>query len=108
MTNKWQENFDENAAADVDVEQQFKKPPMYHVILLNDDYTPMDFVVDVLCRFFNMTNEKATDVMLDIHYKGKGQCGTYSSDVAQAKVRQVTEYAISHEHPLKCTVEQAS
>ncbi|SET29071.1 ATP-dependent Clp protease adapter ClpS [Thalassotalea agarivorans] len=89
------------------IEQQVKKPPMYNVVLLNDDYTPMDFVVDVLCKFFNMNSDQATDVMLTIHYEGKGKCGTYTAEVAEMKVNQVSRYAKSHQHPLRCSMEQA-
>lgn len=107
MIDKWIGWTDEQTLTEDDVANKIKMPPMYHVVLLNDDYTPMDFVVDVLELFFNMDNEKATQVMLEIHFKGKAHCGTYSSDVAQAKVQQVITYAKDHEHPLKCTIEQA-
>ncbi|KMT65484.1 ATP-dependent Clp protease adapter ClpS [Catenovulum maritimum] len=89
------------------VRQAIKPPPMYKVILNNDDYTPMDFVVDVLLKFFNMDEEKATQVMLTIHYDGKGTCGTYTSEIAETKVSQVNKYAKDNQHPLKCTMEQA-
>ena len=84
-----------------------KKPPLYRVILLNDDYTPMEFVIDVLEIFFLMNREKATQVMLMVHTKGKGVCGIYTRDVAETKSTQVNEYARSYEHPLLCQVETA-
>ncbi len=82
-------------------------PAMYHVILNNDDYTPMDFVVEILDKFFSMDLEKATQVMLKVHYEGKAICGTYSAEIAETKVMQVTVYAREHEHPLLCTMEKA-
>lgn len=103
----WKELIDSGEALKEEVVQEFKKPPMYNVILLNDDYTPMDFVVDVLCKFFNMNSDKATDVMLDIHYKGKGRCGTYTAEVAETKVSQVRDYAFENQHPLRCDMEKA-
>lgn len=83
-----------------------KKPPMYRVVLLNDDYTPMDFVVEVLMIFFNLNQEKATQVMLSVHTQGKGVCGVYTRDVAETKAAQVNQYARSNKHPLLCEVEQ--
>ncbi len=84
-----------------------KLPPMYKVILFNDDYTPMEFVVDVLQRFFNKGREEATQVMLQVHTKGSGVCGVYSYDVAETKVNQVLTYAKEHQHPLQCSMEPA-
>ncbi|MEP6633334.1 MAG: ATP-dependent Clp protease adapter ClpS [Luteimonas sp.] len=83
------------------------KPPLYSVLLLNDDYTPMDFVVDVLTRFFGMDLDKATQVMLHVHTRGKGACGVFSRDVAESKVSQVNEYSRLNQHPLLCTMEKA-
>lgn len=103
----WKELIDTGETLEDEVEKKHKKPPMYNVVLLNDDYTPMDFVVDVLCRFFNMDSEKATDIMLDIHYKGKGRCGTFTAEVAETKVNQVSDYAFENQHPLKCAMEKA-
>ncbi|RCU52423.1 MULTISPECIES: ATP-dependent Clp protease adapter ClpS [Corallincola] len=82
-------------------------PPMYKVILNNDDYTPMDFVVEVLQTFFNLTAEQATEVMLSVHYKGKGVCGVFTAEIAETKVAQVNSYARQHEHPLLCSMEKA-
>ncbi|MBC3764285.1 ATP-dependent Clp protease adapter ClpS [Neptunicella marina] len=89
------------------VKNKLKPPPMYKVILNNDDYTPMDFVVDVLVQFFQMNGEKAQQIMLTVHYEGKAVCGVYSAEVAETKVMQVNQYARKHQHPLMCTLEQA-
>jgi ATP-dependent Clp protease adaptor protein ClpS len=84
---------------------QLKEPGKYKVILLNDDYTPMEFVVDVLHRFFYMTYELATQVMLEVHYKGRCVCGLFTRDIAETKVALVNEYALQHQHPLLCSME---
>lgn len=84
---------------------RLKKPPLYKVVLLNDDYTPMEFVVEILETFFYMNREKATHVMLTVHTKGKGVCGIYSRDVAETKAAQVNQYARQNEHPLLCEIE---
>ena len=86
---------------------QIKKPPLYQVILLNDDYTPMDFVVEVLELIFGMDRQKATRIMLEVHTKGKGRCGVYTYEIAETKVAQVTSYAQQHQHPLMSTMEEA-
>jgi ATP-dependent Clp protease adaptor protein ClpS len=86
---------------------QVKPPPMYKVLLLNDDYTPMDFVVTVLQTVFAMSREKSIQVMLQVHREGVGQCGTYTREVAAAKVDQVVGIARRHHHPLQCTMEEA-
>ncbi|MCC7096658.1 MAG: ATP-dependent Clp protease adapter ClpS [Thermomonas sp.] len=83
------------------------RPPMYTVLLLNDDYTPMDFVVDVLMQFFSMGLERATQVMLHVHTRGRGVCGLYTREIAESKVAQVNEYARLNQHPLLCTMEKA-
>ncbi len=83
-----------------------EKPRLYKVLLLNDDYTPMDFVVHVLQRFFNKGREEATRIMLTVHYKGVGVCGVYPREVAETKVNQVLEFARRHEHPLQCIMER--
>lgn len=85
---------------------KLKKPPMYQVILLNDDFTPMEFVVHVLEQFFSMDRPKATRVMLHVHTQGKGLCGTFVREIAETKVAQVNEYARSNNHPLLCSMEQ--
>jgi len=84
-----------------------KKPNPYKVLILNDDYTPMEFVVLVLKRFFNMDMDQATRVMLHVHQKGVGICGTFSYEVAETKVTQVMDFARKNEHPLQCTLEKA-
>jgi ATP-dependent Clp protease adaptor protein ClpS len=90
-----------------EVKPRHKKPNMYKVILLNDDFTPMDFVVGVLMNFFNKTQEMATMIMLQVHKEGKGICGVYTSDVAETKVAQVNDYARSNQYPLLCSMEIA-
>ncbi len=82
-------------------------PPLYQVLLLNDDYTPMDFVVTVLQQFFAMDLEKATQVMLHVHTRGRGICGVYTREVAESKVAQVNEFSRMNQHPLLCTMEKA-
>ena len=86
---------------------EVKQPPLYQVILLNDDYTPMEFVVDVLEKFFALGRSAATRIMLEVHTQGKGVCGTFTYEIAETKVAQVTGYARDHQHPLMCTLEQA-
>ena len=86
---------------------KLKKPPLYRVVLLNDDYTPMEFVVEVLELVFAMDRPKATRVMLEVHTKGKGVCGVYTYEIAETKVAQVSSYAEQHQHPLLCTMEEA-
>ena len=83
-----------------------KKPSLYKVLLLNDDYTPMDFVVYVLERFFNKQREEATRIMLHVHQKGVGMCGIYTYEIAETKVAQVMNFARQHQHPLQCTMEK--
>ena len=84
---------------------KLKRPPMYKVVLLNDDYTPMEFVVDVLERFFAMERELAVRVMLKVHTEGKGVCGVFTREVAETKAGQVNRYARANEHPLLCEIE---
>ncbi len=83
-----------------------KRPARYRVLLLNDDFTPMDFVVHVLQRFFAMPLEKATRIMLQVHNQGRGECGVFTREIAETKVVQVNRYAQQNEHPLKCTMEK--
>ncbi len=83
-----------------------KKPSLYKVLLLNDDYTPMEFVVYVLERFFNKGPEEATRIMLHVHQRGVGICGVYTYEVAETKVTQVMSFARQHQHPLQCTMEK--
>jgi ATP-dependent Clp protease adaptor protein ClpS len=83
-----------------------KKPSMYKVLMLNDDYTPMEFVVLVLERFFSKSREEATQIMLHVHQKGVGICGVYTYEVAETKVTQTVDYARKNQHPLQCTLEK--
>jgi ATP-dependent Clp protease adaptor protein ClpS len=83
-----------------------KQPPMFRVLLLNDDYTPMEFVVDVLERFFALNRADATRIMLEVHTRGQGVCGIFTYQIAETKVSQVTSYAREHQHPLMCTLEE--
>lgn len=85
---------------------KLKPPPLYKVILLNDDFTPMDFVVLVLQRFFAKTREQATQIMLKVHREGRGLCGVYPRDIAATKVEQVLAFAREHQHPLQCVMEE--
>jgi ATP-dependent Clp protease adaptor protein ClpS len=86
---------------------EVKQPPLYNVVLLNDDYTPMEFVVDVLERFFRMDRSAATRVMLEVHVKGRGICGRFTYEIAETKVAQVMTYSRDNQHPLMCTMEEA-
>lgn len=83
-----------------------KKPPMYKVLLLNDDFTPMEFVVQILQQFFHKDREQATRIMLQVHTQGHGVCGIYTKDVAATKVEQVLHFARVHQHPLQCVMEE--
>lgn len=83
-----------------------RKPAMYKVLLLNDDFTPMDFVVHILEKFFSKTRAEATDIMLHVHRRGVGICGIYTYEIAETKVTQVMDYARAHEQPLQCTMEK--
>src|ERR1700751_432025 len=90
----------------VKAKPKVKKPAMYKVLLLNDDYTPMEFVVHVLERFFAKTREEAQRIMMHVHRRGVGICGVYTYEVAESKVTQVMDFARQHQHPLQCTLEQ--
>lgn len=86
---------------------KLKKPPLFKVVLVNDDYTPMEFVVEVLQVFFSLDQEKATRIMLHVHTKGKGVCGVYTREIAETKVAQVNQYSRENKHPLLCEMEEA-
>jgi ATP-dependent Clp protease adaptor protein ClpS len=88
-----------------EVRPKIKKPPLYKVILTNDDYTPMNFVVEILEYFFSMTEEQATQVMLQVHTQGKGICGVFTREIAETKVDQVNTFSRMNDHPLLCTME---
>ena len=89
-----------------EVQPQVKKPPLYQVVLLNDDYTPMEFVVDVLERIFALDRMRATRIMLEVHTRGKGVCGVFTYEIAETKVAQVMTYSRQQQHPLLCTMEE--
>lgn len=83
-----------------------KPPSMYKILLLNDDFTPMEFVIEVLKMFFSMNQEQATRIMLEVHMEGVGVCGIYPSDIASTKVKQVVEFSRKNQHPLRCIMEE--
>ena len=87
-------------------ETQLAEPPLYRVVLLNDDYTPMEFVIVVLQEFFQKNRASATEIMLKVHYEGKGTCGVFSKDIASTKVELVLGYSRSQGHPLQCVMEE--
>lgn len=90
----------------VQTKPKLERPPLYKVLLLNDDYTPMDFVIQVLRRFFHKSADEAEQIMFHVHEKGVGICGVYSFEVAETKVQQVIDAAKEHKHPLQCALEQ--
>jgi len=90
-----------------EAEPKLKRPPLYRVVLINDDFTPMEFVVEVLETVFSMERNNATRVMLEVHTKGKGICGVFSYEIAETKVAQVTSIAQQQQHPLLCTMEES-
>jgi len=102
------DNGIDDGVAVQEAKPKLKKPPMYKVIIHNDDYTPMDFVVHILQAFFNLSHEKAQNIMLNVHTKGKGVCGVYTRDIAETKVEQVNDYSRQNQHPLLCTMEADS
>ena len=101
-------NIDEDNSTGVATKSRMrtKKPSMYKVLLLNDDYTPMEFVVHILERFFGMNSAQAFDIMLTVHKKGLAVVGVFSHEIAETKVTQVMDFARRHEHPLQCTMEK--
>ena len=102
------DEFDRNQGIAVEEERpKLKRPPLYQVVLINDDFTPMEFVVEVLQTVFAMERNSATRVMLEVHTKGKGICGVYTYEIAETKVAQVTSIAQQQQHPLLCTMEEA-
>lgn len=105
MSDKLTIGRDDDGLALEEAKPKLKAPPMYKVILLNDDYTPMEFVIHILEVFFGMNRERATHVMLNVHTKGKGICGIFTRDIAETKVAQVNDYSRQQDHPLLCTME---
>jgi len=99
-------SIDDHDVAVKETRPKLKKPPLYRVVLINDDYTPMEFVVEVLESVFGMDRSQATRVMLEVHTKGKGICGAYRFEIAETKVAQVTSIAQQQQHPLLCTMEE--
>jgi ATP-dependent Clp protease adaptor protein ClpS len=97
---------DSGSGVDSKVLTKTKRPSMYRVLVLNDDYTPMEFVVHILERFFNKGREEATQIMLHVHHHGVGECGVYTFEVAETKVTQVMDFARRHQHPLQCVMEK--
>jgi ATP-dependent Clp protease adaptor protein ClpS len=97
---------DDHGLATAEAKPRLKRPPLYRVILLNDDYTPMEFVVEVLQKIFSLDRTTATRIMLEVHTKGKGVCGVFTYEIAETKVAQVTGLAQQHQHPLLCTMEE--
>ena len=95
-----------SAGVVVQTRTKTKKPSMYKVLMLNDDYTPMEFVVDVLQQIFQKNREEATKIMLHVHQKGVGVCGVYTYEIAETKVTQTVDYARKNQHPLQCTLEK--
>ena len=109
MTEQNSSDSSTNGGHDLAVEEaapKLKRPPLYRVVLINDDFTPMEFVVEVLESVFAMERNKATRVMLEVHTKGKGICGVFSYEIAETKVAQVTGIAQQQQHPLLCTMEE--
>lgn len=98
---------DENSTVVTRKEQKLKAPPMYQVLLLNDDYTPMEFVVAIIQEYFNKDRETATQIMLQVHRDGRGMCGVYPKDIASTKVELVLSHARKAGHPLQCVMEEA-
>ena len=101
-------NDDDGTGAGLAVKPRIreKKPSLYKVLMLNDDYTPMDFVIHSLERFFKKSREEATNIMLQIHHRGVGVCGVFTYEIAETKVTQVMDFARQHQHPLQCTIEK--
>jgi ATP-dependent Clp protease adaptor protein ClpS len=101
-------SFDDDSGSSVVTKTQprTKRPALYRVLLLNDDYTPMDFVIQVLEKFFQKGREEATHIMLHVHQHGVGECGVYTYEIAETKVTQVMDFARKHQHPLQCVMEK--
>ncbi len=108
LSNGDEQTDGEGGLAVAPVKPELQKPSKYRVLMLNDDYTPMDFVIEVLKKFFGMDMEKATQVMLAVHTQGSAVCGIFSKDIAETKAAVVVQYARDHQHPLMCDVEKVS
>tara|TARA_B110000879_G_C11116831_1_gene489903 strand:- start:209 stop:532 length:324 start_codon:yes stop_codon:yes gene_type:complete len=105
MAGRILEEFVEHRSLSEVAKPELKKPKKFKVIILNDDYTPMEFVVEVLTSFFNITEVKATQIMLEVHRMGKGLCGVFTRDIAETKAAQVNQYSQNNEYPLLCEIE---
>jgi ATP-dependent Clp protease adaptor protein ClpS len=106
MSDKELQLPNDDGTAVEEAKPKLKRPPLFRVILLNDDYTPMEFVVGVLESVFGLDRNSATRIMLEVHHRGKGICGVYTYEIAETKVAQVTGLAQQHQHPLLCTMEE--
>ncbi len=106
MSDKYLDNDSDDTVLLEPAQPKLKKPPMYRVVLLNDDFTPMEFVVHVLEAIFGHNRENATRIMLNVHKSGKGVCGIYTKDIAETKVTQVNSYSRENKHPLLCDMEE--
>lgn len=106
MSDQQHDNDHEGGLAVEEAKPKLKRPKKYTVVLMNDDYTPMEFVVQILTGFFSKTQEQATQIMLTVHTKGKGICGEYSFQIAETKVEQVNNYSRENQHPLLCEMEE--
>ncbi|MEQ8290457.1 MAG: ATP-dependent Clp protease adapter ClpS [Gammaproteobacteria bacterium] len=106
MSDKTDKSLEDDLAVQ-EAEPKLKRPPLYKVILINDDYTPMEFVVHILESFFAIDRENATRIMLEVHTRGKGVCGIFTHEIAETKVAQVNNYSRENNHPLLCTMEKA-
>ncbi len=108
MSSEKDKDIDDGTNSNILLEDkvQTKKPSFYQVLIMNDDYTPMEFVILVLEKYFNKSREEATQIMLHVHQKGIGVCGLYPYEIAETKVVQVMEFARKNEHPLQCTLEK--
>ena len=105
MSGRFLEEIIERSCELQEAKPELKAPNKYKVIILNDDYTPMEFVVEVLSTFFNLDHVKATEIMLEVHRKGKGICGVFTRDIAETKAAQVNNFSQSQEYPLLCEIE---
>ena len=109
MSNEQDHDWNGDTALDIVVapsKPELKQPPKYRVLMINDDYTPMDFVIEVLQGLFNMGHDSATKTMMQVHTEGQAQCGIFTFEIAEAKVEQANSYAQQHGHPLQCTMEE--
>ena len=106
MSEETEDDFSDDLAV-LEARPRLKRPPLYKVILINDDYTPMEFVVHILESFFSIDRENATRIMLEVHTRGMGVCGVFPREIAETKVARVNNYSREHRHPLLCTMEKA-